>query len=387
METTSQSQKIQMVMEILTQEAERYNLSSLGFFRNIKEEAEKLASNLNESIEEPLKDERSFEQWKEQLLTKFYLTKEFGEWAKWQKSNPSFRQTFKSLLPDKLLAQGNPIEYKLYNLLFDTYFDTVYNNAAQYQTPLYITEYLSTLFPLDMQTFVNKLSSCQSKFWKGFIKIISNISYTVIRKNSWSIGSTKDESEYLSSEVYHIILEKLNKNEPLEFETVSNLRSYIFSIANNKQKELFRERKNISLYDEFILPDNDGYIEEDNYSYSENIVLREIDTTNPTEIANAFLEIFCNPTHPLYQKLIEGEEKKVKVLKLYELEGLSYQEIAETIYGNLEEMSPQERKRIYDKVRQDKHRAQQFLKEHFMRMIADAKKSWHKQNFQKHYVT
>ena len=72
-------------LELLTKESERYRLERLGFFRDIREEAELLASRF------PPKEDETFAQWKSRCLREYYRHKGFSAFCRDNIDTPDSR--------------------------------------------------------------------------------------------------------------------------------------------------------------------------------------------------------------------------------------------------------------------------------------------------------
>ena len=79
-------------LELLTKEDERYRLQRLGFFHNVREEAELLASRF------PPKEDETFAQWKNRCLREYYRHKGFSTFCRDNIYNPMFETLVSSLI-------------------------------------------------------------------------------------------------------------------------------------------------------------------------------------------------------------------------------------------------------------------------------------------------
>jgi hypothetical protein len=96
----------------------------------------------------------------------------------------------------------------------------------------------------------------------------------------------------------------------------------------------------------------------------------DIDINNSYEVAHAVSIILLNSEHPLHRALVEGIEDKVSLLIDKALQGLSYNEIVEERYGNME---ADDFRKAVAKARKDYERVRKVLTGKLIGIIKERK--------------
>jgi len=331
-----------IIREFLTKDNENYNLTLLGFIRNVEDETRFLQQLDNDT------STTSFPEWKRQLMTRYYEKRQFSTFVQSHLNHPLFISTIHEkalnmvetkymnelehakknevdtfLNPDKeTLAYLLP--YDIFQNYYQRYFtpDIVFANPEELYR--YCQEVMNELYPLPCQEI---------------LEFVKNATPSICDKISrWlkqMIDKESPDRDDLHHEIYLILINAIQKHRFHDPNAPRSVRNYILSIIKYKRIKAFSQRRKLVYTNEM----EDFPQTEDSQAIKDQLMKNE-----------KILNLLQNPTHPLRKELFKGMEDKIDTLLLHFLEGLSYEEIAIRKYGQL---SPENLRKAINKFRQD----------------------------------
>ena len=329
-----------IIQEFLVKDNENYKLKPLGFIRDLEEETfflQQLAK------QHPF---TTFSKWKQQLMTHYYIERQFSHFVRTNINTPQFIETIhekacymveakyreKRDIPEVdiyLNPDKGTIAYIMPHDLFLNYYHRYFTPEITLNTPTelyhYCLQITNTIFPL----------SCQE-----ILELANNSTPSICDKISrWlkkMIRQDCPDRDDIHHEVYIAFIEAIRKKQFAKPDNPHSVRNYAIGIIKNKYLDAQSQRRKIVLGNELTdiqLSNHDSPETDEQLMRNEKI-----------------LNLLQNPAHPLRKELFLDIEEKIELLTLHFLDGLSYEEIALRKYGKL---SPEKLKKVTNKFRQD----------------------------------
>ena len=336
-------------LELLTKEDERYRLQRLGFFHNVREEAELLASRF------PPKEDETFAQWKNRCLREYYRHKGFSTFCRDNIYNPMFETLVSSLInahiqkafnssprtdTDRFLApDSDTVSYAMPQTLFQELYTIYFSATPSFGNTSELDRFCGNIaedrFPVDEARIIGCMQENDSFYWGKFYTKLRSITDAFSYQMSGLSGS--DSTHDLWSDtclcVNRAVVDRRLK-EPVDARAVI---SYSVGTIKNKNKELLRNKAKApvdvdSLQYKLSVEEEDRYFNNpvtkpENFPSQIPRLSNYIDYTDKDSIQGYFIVILYNKEHPLHDELVKGYEDKIERMFEHYIDGLSYEEI------------------------------------------------------------
>lgn len=278
-------------------------------------------------------------------------------------------------LLDRDLRSGKiTIAYHLSEAIYKEMYDQFCQTPEAFETPIAIKTYFKELlrhrYPLTIDAYIAFLKEEDSSFWSItclYIRQIAEIVANCIMKHPDNINNKDIVKDCAWSDTYEVLKSKIKEKEALSFLSGTDFRNYIIKICNFRVLNLNKKYSSTEQYVDDIQYDAPECVNTIEASPVVNLKEVDIDIHNPYEVAYTVSIILLNPDHPLYTTLTKGLEDKISVLIGKVINGLSYNEIVEDLYG--ENMNPENFQRAVSKARKDYERVRKTLTERLISIL------------------
>ena len=336
-------------LELLTKESERYRLERLGFFRDIREEAELLASSF------PPKEDETFAQWKSRGLREYYRHKGFSAFCRKNIDNPDFETLVRTLIntyiqkafessprteTDRFLAPDlDTVSYamppSLFQELYTIYFSAMPSFGNTSELDRFCGSIAGERFPVDEARIIGSLQENDNFYWEKFYTKLRPITDAFCYQMSGITGANNTHDIWSDTciSVNRAVVEHRLK-EPVDSKAII---SYSVGILKNKNKELARSKARTpvdvdTLQYRLTAEDDEKYFNNpitkpENFPSQIPSLRNYIDYTDKDSIQGYFIVILYNKEHPLHDELVKGYEDKIERMFEHYIDGLSYEEI------------------------------------------------------------
>ena len=391
------------IIELIQKEEEKYQLTSIGAINDLKAVTEVCVQDFHKIME--LERKAQLQYFYNNIVN--YSTFLENEKKSNKKLENNLKQQVVSYLTklrntnpailDKELKTGQQITiaYFLSENIFNLIYSVFSESSSVFETPedlrAFFCKETDKKYPIRIAEFIRFLEENDNSFWETvciYIKPLSTlVSKTVIARSE----PTKSHDIIIDStwsDAYEILQKRLVDkigNIPI-FLTGTDFRNYIIKIctflALNSCKKYTEKESYIEDTISYSLTNDDEFeinTQEKDYSLlecnieeksstEEDIKELNINVDNAYEVAYAVSIILLNTDHPLHYTLTEGLESKVKILIEKTVNGLSYNEIIEDLYGpNIDE---ENFKRAVVKARKEYERVRKTLVERLISIIS-----------------
>lgn len=375
-------------LELLTKESERYRLERLGFFRDIREEAELLASRF------PPKEDETFAQWKSRCLREYYRHKGFSAFCRDNIDTPGFEMLVRTLInthlqnvfnssprteTDRFLAPDlDTVSYAMPQSLFQELYTIYFSAMPSFGNTSELNRFCGNIagerFPVDESRIIGSMQENDSFYWEKFYAKLRPIADAFSYQMSGLSGndSTHDLWSDTCISVNRAVVERRLK-EPVDARAVI---SYSVGTIKNKNKELLRNRAKApvdvdSLQYKLTIEEEERYFNNpvtkpENFPSQIPSLRNYIDYTDKDSIQGYFIVILYNKEHPLHDELVKGYEDKIERMFEHYIDGLSYEEIVARHSGVTDD---RETAKECARLRQETKRLKKNLLDRFHKMM------------------
>jgi DNA-directed RNA polymerase specialized sigma24 family protein len=220
--------------------------------------------------------------------------------------------------------------------------------ASPRETDDFFFEGVRAMYPLDMGRLAALLERNEDVCWEMCARYLQRLSQATVAGVLWHGGDCgfadviRDETW---TEVFRLMKSRLvdRAGRTPVFGTGADFRSFLLKACRLTALALQRRYAQREVYREDLPPavspesegedegvDFDGFLPAADGEVAEEVTeAPDINTDNPYEVAAAVSTVLLDSSHPLYKRLTEGLEDKVKVLIDRAVNGMSYQEIVE----------------------------------------------------------
>ncbi|MDL2240980.1 hypothetical protein LJC69_05080 [Bacteroidales bacterium OttesenSCG-928-K22] len=360
-----------IVSEVILKEKEKFDFSIIGINDDIINEAilsinneyGNIVSKNNDSIElvrdlfyKYISFDKHFDEAKTNGNSHYELKKYFlGNTNKYLLNQ--YYTSPKALL-DKEFNINRTVSYLLSQDFFSNWFSEFLRKKTINNSIMVLNDFFYSIadntFPLNFETFYSQLKSDDREFWDRTAELLLLISKNVTKSFNPSFNY---EADQIVPDTYEIL--KKSVEEGKDFNDVKHFKGHIWLICKNKFLEFMREEtkrikssnidvekiSEIDYSEEFFSPFDDS-MSDFNYNY------RNINLANKYEVSMLIAIVLSDKFHPLYPKLIEGDEEKIDLLIDIAVNELSYDDIIDKKYSN-GNLNDSERRKLNAKLRQD----------------------------------
>lgn len=362
--------------EILFKEEEKHQLLFIGAIKDLSKAIHQTLFLYKDSIVDKTK-----------LLLCFY-----GEVVKFQnfiesqkKSNQKLRHNVhhasksylerkkihnKALLDKELRCERLTISWFYPADIFDDFYNRFCKSNYSFITPssvnIFFQEQIDKLYPIYMDKYITYLKNNRSSFWEITCLYLKEIVNIVARNAIFDLKQTEQVDlikDSAWSDTYEILHSKIQNDDKLNFNTGTDFRNYIISIANYRVQN--QRMKYVVKEDSLeTLPYSVQEMEDETKDEISTCPIEDIDVQNTYEVAYAISIILLDSSHPLYQPLTKGIEDKIDILLRKVVNGQSYNAIVEEkwdIHPDSENFS-----KVVVETRKEFERVRKTLQERFI---------------------
>lgn len=241
-----------------------------------------------------------------------------------------------------------------------------YTNPEFTENDLYIA--CSNHYPVDMPVLTGQLKKQDTDFWEIVSFVIHKIAGIVIRYYLYDTRHKDDLQSDVSIRSVDKVRELVATDKIPVFENGVHFKNYLANINFNNLRN-FQKRVKSEQDSKVRLEDiSDLKIPEEEYEKPGGFYLSEIDVNNKDEVHQGLVDVLYNKREGIYQELIKDVEEGLDIIIKYRQHDVSYDEIIEIIYGD--GLPGDERKRIYDNMRQTVSRTRRTLVSRFYKLIS-----------------
>ncbi len=374
-----------ILSEILRKECETYNLVDLGLVKSPEDMLEDVAYVVPERTPAELADMQTFLSWRTIVLKKFYWLIGFNRfmWEGRQGIQPKellsplkrkvlnrYRERYQGTTIDAdLMVPPRTVAFMLSPQLEDDLHEEEVFIVNMMQTPSDIEKYYQQRcpihFPLDLDAFLERLAKFDPDFWEVLYAFLHTIA---TRVTSYIPVSRQYKAEVLQdawSETILFMRRKVCGKEMPRFESALHFRHYIERVSRNKAYEALRINQPPEVAgwgDEFWQNVRDTYAHEP----SPVMEYMAIDPTNEDEVNRALAVILLDKEAPLYDRLTADIREKVELMVAYCDTRVSYDEMTG---GKYSRMSPKEKTRYENNLRQKVSRTRHLIRKRFINLL------------------
>ena len=342
-------------LELLTKESERYRLERLGFFRDIREEAELLASRF------PPKEDETFAQWKSRCLREYYRHKGFSAFCRDNIDTPGFEMLVRTLInthlqnvfnssprteTDRFLAPDlDTVSYAMPQSLFQELYTIYFSAMPSFGNTSELDRFCGSIagerFPVDEARIIGSLQENDNFYWEKFYTKLRPITDAFCYQMSGITGTNNTHDIWSDTciSVNRAVVEHRLK-EPVDSKAII---SYSVGILKNKNKELARSKARTpvdvdTLQYRLTAEDDEKYFNNpitkpENFPSQIPSLSTYIDYSDKESVQGYFVVILYNKEHPLHDTLVKGYEDKIGRMFEHYIDGMSYEEIVARHYG------------------------------------------------------
>ena len=342
-------------LELLTKECEHYRLKRLGFLRDIRKEAELLASRF------PPKEDETFAQWKSRCLREYYRYKGFSAFCRDNIDNPDFETLVRTLIntyiqkafessprteTDRFLAPDlDTVSYAMPQSLFQELYTIYFSAMPSFGNTSELDRFCGSIagerFPVDEARIIGSLQENDNFYWEKFYTKLRPITDAFCYQMSGITGANNTHDIWSDTciSVNRAVVEHRLK-EPVDSKAII---SYSVGILKNKNKELARSKARTpvdvdTLQYRLTAEDDEKYFNNpitkpENFPSQIPSLSTYIDYSDKESVQGYFVVILYNKEHPLHDTLVKGYEDKIGRMFEHYIDGMSYEEIVARHYG------------------------------------------------------
>lgn len=386
-----------LTREILTKECKDYKLITLGLLTSVEDGLNRVYPFLKEYKAEEIKKDIS--RFRNKVKEALYSQIHYGNMIGKQKGNSllhgllfqlkkkevlAYKETYTEQTADKNLtvSQENTLAFKLSRPFDQEQFKKECPKLRKIKDPselkVFHEQVIRHYYPLDFAGIATRLKKEDMEFWDELYPLIQKQSeYTLNKEYKNGIKAPvidqyrEDILQEISTDTYRFLFEKSKKKLGDELNTDLYFVNHLRQVCGFKYKEVIRryEDKNLRIIPAETetldsLFDRNTVYPQERKGYGS---LEDLNIEDKEEISYALMEILELKKEPFYSRLTYKIEDKVAVLVKWVNEDKSYKEMAE----EHQELSAEEQKRLYDKIRKDTSRIRKILQQRFREIVIE----------------
>ncbi|MEG1546704.1 MAG: hypothetical protein RR371_05590 [Bacteroides sp.] len=375
--------RLSLIEEIVRKECERYELERGGFITD----REELVRALSKSSYAELKEDCTpgeFRIWKDKLLIYLYTKKNYALYF-YKKQGTRYLYLLTRRLMRNFLAniwetnaentidselhvdKQRTIAFKLSGRLFADIYSGLWNKSVMIIAPSQLETQceasVQKSFPIELSTFLERLQCNDREFWNEIVKVIKKLSRYVTIKQVW-VTTLLLQEQVCNNKLAHIT-SATHLYHSLKMSCKNKLCEY-FRFQGKNKEQLLDEKE----WEYIEATSGEENTEEEAGVDNHFLYLYDLDVNSNYELSCAIVDILCYPKGELYSLLVNGQEEKVEILMMHIYKQMSYDDIAQQLYG---ELSQHEQRKVCDNLRQTTVRAKKYLKERMKQLALELK--------------